>query len=89
MRTVVLERTYNPDDCTSVGWRIEWNAGRLMAQLRNRWKGSRDGVRILIGRMDLPSARQWVSDTMPSMLVDTFGDLHLIYPITSKGWVVR
>jgi hypothetical protein len=50
MKTQVLARTYDPSDCVSVGWSIEWHGGRLMAERRSRWQGSIDGVRILLGR---------------------------------------
>lgn len=50
MKTRVLARNYNPSDCVSVGWSIEWHGGRLMAELRSRWQGSSNGVRILLGR---------------------------------------
>ena len=58
MTTQVIARTYDPSDCVSVGWSIEWNAGRLMAERRSRWQGSTDGVRVLLGRgLPLEAAR--------------------------------
>lgn len=58
MKTKVLARTYEPSNCVSVGWSIEWNAGRLMAERCSCWQGSTDGVRILLGsRLPLDAAR--------------------------------
>lgn len=58
MATQVIARTYDPSDCVSVGWSIEWHAGRLMAERRSRWQGSTDGVRVLLGRgLPLEAAR--------------------------------
>ena len=81
----VLRRTYDPQDCTSVGWRYEWHAGRFMAERRTCWQGSRSGVRVLIRRCTLAEARA-------SAAVFTRDDedaMEPMYTVTCKGSIIR
>ena len=87
--TLILKRTYDPSDCTSVGWAFEWHAGRLMAEKRNRWQGARDGIRVFIGKMSLKDARKWIKEELPNILKDQRDDFQYLYPVTNKGYWVR
>ena len=41
--------TYEPGDCTSVGWSVQaYSDGRIAATYRCRWQGGRDGQRWIL-----------------------------------------
>ena len=48
-RKIIDERrTYDPQDCTSVGWDIAlWADGHISLQRRSRWQGGRNGLRFV------------------------------------------
>lgn len=87
--TLILKRTYDPSDCTSVGWAFEWHAGRLMAEKRSRWQGSRDGIRVIIDKMSLKDARNWIKNELPKIIKDQQYNFDDMYPVTNKGYWVR
>ena len=94
-KSIKLAQTYSTADDTSVGWRITWHGGRLMAQRRSRWQGSRNGCRLLIDRMSLPEARDWVasaregSDGNVGLDIECEARLEDQDGVTNPGYIVR
>jgi len=86
VNTIVLRRTYDPQDCTSVGWRYEWNSGRFMAERRSRWQGSLSGVRVLIRRRCTREEARASADTFTR---DDEEGMMAVYKVTNKGYSVK
>ena len=93
-KSIKITQTYSASDDTSVGWRITWHGGRLMAERRSRWQGSRDGCRLLIGRMSLQEARDWVTSTRighydVGLDIECEARLEDRDGVTNPGYIVR
>jgi hypothetical protein len=90
-----------PFDCTKIGCDLYWNAGRVIAVLRNRWQGQRDQIKLtLIGRMRLedigPSDKEALSEAAKNMINYLAherqlkrGFAHGAWRVTSTGYTVR
>ena len=48
MKYTTTHLTYDPSDCTDVGWKIESHETRARLTRHNRWQGSRDGAVFLV-----------------------------------------
>ena len=77
MKRIFIDRTYDPDDCTSTGWDIEVAKTRLgysvVATTHSRWQGSRCGEEYWYdGFEDVEAA-----ETFARELEDS-GELYLI-----------
>ena len=94
-KSIKIAQTYSTADDTSVGWRITWHGGRLMAERRSRWQGSRDGCRLLIDRLPLQDARDWVAAARDGYDGDVGLDIELDARledqdgVTDPGYIVR
>lgn len=48
MKYTTTHLTYDPNDCTDVGWKIESHETRARLTRHNRWQGSRGGAVFLV-----------------------------------------
>ena len=96
MKYTNVHRTYDPNDCADVGWKIESHKTCARLTRRNRWQGSRDGA-VFLKEIDGPltdkeaeSLAQYITDLI------SFGALRYVrgsefdgFRCTQGGFTVR
>ncbi len=63
MKYTTTFRTYDPNDTTEIGWKVESHKTRARLTRRTRWQGSRDGAVFLYDIDDGPLTEQTAKDT--------------------------
>ena len=96
MKYTTTQRTYRPDDCTSVGWLIESNRARARLTKRSRWQGSRNSIAAtckIDGPLTEEAARE-LADKLDNALACGVlslrrGDSAWGFRLASSGHIVR
>ena len=82
-------RTYDPDDCASVGWDLTLYAdGRIAAEHRDRWSGSTSGERWTTGpgRIDYREPEDPETTADDQAHVEMLAELERFLDRNDCGW---